>query len=228
MGRWSHRCLTSLAILAIQAGAAAQPSSPGPDHVVPARPAWRFEPARRCPGLRIAEGGAAAVVVFRVSAGGIPSSATLKTSSGSASLDAAAVACVMKLRFQPATNLGDGAFLDSWQQIALTSSRQPELPDGASGTSTLARPSHDEVPDANTKPENSSSQGRRVEVRVCADESGRLTQEPVITRSSGDPAFDAAAVRMAKALSGYYRPASGAGEKSAAGCIRLAINVEAD
>ena len=168
------------------------------------------------------------MVVFRVSSGGIPSRATLKRSSRSESLDAAAVACVMKLRFQPATNLGDGAFLDSWQQIALTSSRQPELPDGASGTENLAPPSRDQVPDASAKPEDSSSHGRRVKVRVCADESGKLTQEPVITRSSGDPGFDEAAVRMAKAGSGYYRPASGAGEKSAAGCIQLAIKIEAN
>jgi TonB family protein len=53
------------------------------------------------------------------------------------------------------------------------------------------------------------------EVRVCADESGRLTQEPVITRSSGNPGLDQAALRIARS-----------GASSLAGCAQLAIKFE--
>lgn len=63
----------------------------------------------------------------------------------------------------------------------------------------------------------------RAEVNVCVDEAGRLTQEPAIIRSSGDAQFDAAAVDVAKAGSGQYRPPT-ADAKPLAGCLQLVIN----
>ena len=43
-------------------------------------------------------------------------------------------------------------------------------------------------------------------VSVCVDRAGRLTADPVVARSSGSARLDAAAVRLAKAASGHYRP----------------------
>jgi TonB family protein len=60
-------------------------------------------------------------------------------------------------------------------------------------------------------------------VRVCADEAGKLTQDPVITRSSGDPGLDEAALRIARSGAPYYRPA---GATSITGCAQLAIQFE--
>jgi TonB family protein len=44
-------------------------------------------------------------------------------------------------------------------------------------------------------------------VRACVDESGRLTEAPVIERSSGIERLDEAALHLAKDGSGHYRPA---------------------
>jgi TonB family protein len=61
-------------------------------------------------------------------------------------------------------------------------------------------------------------------VRVCVDESGKLAQDPLITRSSGDPGLDAAAVRIARSGAPYYRPA---GATPVSGCVQLAVKFEA-
>jgi outer membrane biosynthesis protein TonB len=45
---------------------------------------------------------------------------------------------------------------------------------------------------------DSGSQNHSVAVRVCADDSGKLSQDPTILRSSGIPGFDEAAVKIAK------------------------------
>ena len=58
----------------------------------------------------------------------------------------------------------------------------------------------------------------RAEVRVCVDDSGKVIQDPQITRSSGDAQFDTSALSIAKAGSGYYRPA--------AGCLQLSMRNE--
>src|SRR5215472_2837988 len=86
-------------------------------------PAARFpfgvDPAKRCPELRHtnAEAGAVAVVQFVVGSTGAPSRVSIRESSGSETFDAAATSCVLKLRFAPATRLGDGVTIDSWQQL---------------------------------------------------------------------------------------------------------------
>jgi hypothetical protein len=58
---------------------------------------------------------------------------------------------------------------------------------------------------------------------VCVDERGTLTQDPLIVESSGDPKVDSGAVKVARAGSGRYKPASVQG-KPQSGCFRFAIN----
>lgn len=43
-------------------------------------------------------------------------------------------------------------------------------------------------------------------VQVCVDPSGKLTNEPTITQSSGNSRLDEGAIKLAKAGSGHYRP----------------------
>src|SRR6202158_2790095 len=125
------RCttLTCAVLLAVQADTGAAQNTPGPASISRAHVAWRFDPIRQCPDLRLAEDGAA-VVVFLVGASGVPSRAAIKSSSGSEALDTAAMNCVLKLRFQPATRAGDGVAVDSWQEIARRGANQGEQDTG--------------------------------------------------------------------------------------------------
>jgi TonB family protein len=45
-------------------------------------------------------------------------------------------------------------------------------------------------------------------VQVCVDPQGRLTADPVLARSSGSHRIDDAALKLARAGSGHYRPAT--------------------
>jgi TonB family protein len=63
----------------------------------------------------------------------------------------------------------------------------------------------------------------QADVRVCADESGKLTRDPVITHSSGDAGLDAAALGVARSGAAYYRPAGAAG---VSGCVDIAVRFE--
>jgi TonB family protein len=45
-------------------------------------------------------------------------------------------------------------------------------------------------------------------LQVCVDAAGRLTSDPVSTQTSGSARLDAAAIRLAKAGSGHYRPST--------------------
>jgi len=65
-----------------------------------------------------------------------------------------------------------------------------------------------------------------VELRVCADQAGRLSQDPTIVHSSGDPGLDQAAVRIAKSGSGNYRPVETLNGKPVSGCAQLSIRFE--
>jgi TonB family protein len=233
MRKWRCTTLTCAALLAAQASIAAAQNMPGPANILQARVAWTFDPIRRCPDLRIAEDGAVAVVVFLVSPGGVPSGASIKSSSGSEALDAAAMNCVLKLRFQPATRIGDGVPVDSWQAIALRWVSQREQHRGPQGIPSRAS-SQDEQNsialigpkenDANGNPE--SSHPKEVGVRVCSDVAGKLVQDPTIIHSSGDSGLDEAAVKIAKSGSGYYRPATTLGGNPVSGCAQLEIKFE--
>jgi len=168
-----------------------------------------YDPKGRCPGLiqtNIQEP-SAALIVLVVGPSGVPSQPSIKTSSGSDGLDAAALSCVMKLRFLPAVRAGEGSAMASWQEIAWKWGREHFA---QAGTAPAAATAAVGAAGAAAAPAAGSA-----EVRVCADEAGKLTQEPVITRSSGNPGLDEAALRIARS-----------GATSLTGCARLAIKFE--
>jgi TonB family protein len=231
------RCttLTCAVLLAVQANAGAAQNIPGSAGISLAHVAWRSDPIRQCPDLRIAED-AAAMVVFLVGVSGVPSRASIKSSSGSEALDTAAMNCVLKLRFQPATRAGDGVAVDSWQEIAWRWATQREQHRDPQGTGSRASPQDDQKStialaatkenDASIRPESSPPKEAKVELHVCSDVAGKLAQDPTVIRSSGDPGLDEAAVAIAKSGSGYYRPATTLGGKPVSGCAQLAIKFE--
>jgi TonB family protein len=180
---------------------------------------------------RIADDGAAAVVVFFVSAAGIPSRASIKSSSGSETFDAAAMSCVLKLRFQAATRFGDGVPVESWQALGWRQVSPPQRLADADATSRAPTPGPPaaaligtEAAAAAARPPSAS---RSVGVRACADAAGKLAAEPTIIRSSGDAALDEAALKIARSGAGYYRPATSAGAPPLSGCARLEIQFDA-
>ena len=137
--------ITALALAAIGANPAS--GTPAPDNILQAHPALRFDPASRCSDVRPAgpDDEPVAVVLFQVGSTGVPSKATVKASSGAADLDAAATNCVLRLRFQPATRMGDGVAIDSWQQMAWKRARVGAAtalpqPQPATATASLAPP----------------------------------------------------------------------------------------
>ena len=79
----------------------------------------------------------------------------------------------------------------------------------------------DYYPDASRRLEE---QGAAV-LRVCVDAAGRLTADPVSTESSGSGRLDAAAIKLAKAGSGHYRPTTEDGRPVAA-CYPIKIRFE--
>jgi len=205
----------ALLLLALCAGAAAAPGTPSSSDVVRARVALRYDAVSRCPEVRAATPDDETVVLvrFRVGSTGVPSKASIGASSGSADLDAAAMSCVLRLRFQPATRLGDGEPIDSWQEMSwraapvhrAASLAAPQAPSTAAGPATAA-----------TAPPDSAR------VQVCADEAGKVVKPPALLHSSGNADFDAAALNIARAASGAYRPALQDG-RPAAGCVQLTI-----
>jgi TonB family protein len=210
--KWRYTTLIC-AVLSVHANIGSAQNAPDPNGTLQAHVAWAFNPIRRCPDLRIAEDGTASVVVFLVARSGIPSRVSIKSSSGSEALDAAAMNCVSKLRFDPATRLGDGEPMESWQEIAWKWASQ-ERPDSTASSAALQGNS------------NGASQDRSVAVRVCADDTGKLIQEPTILRSSGNPGFDEAAIKIARSGSPYYRPGTNSGRKPVSGCAQLVIEFE--
>ena len=171
-----------------------------------------FEARDRCPGLIQTDvrEPSAALVVLVVGPSGVPSQPSVKTSSGSESLDAAALSCVAKLRFLPAVRAGEGSAMASWQEIAWKWGREHFAQGVAAGAPAPG-------------PAGPAPAAGGAEVRVCADETGKLAQDPVITRSSGDPGLDQAALGIARSGAPYYRPA---GASSVTGCAQLAIKFE--
>lgn len=233
---WWCASFTGAALLALPSGVAVAQGTPPSGNVRQAHVAWTSNAGARCPDLHRADDGPIAEVVFFVSAYGVPSQPSIKTSSGSESLDAAALSCVMKLRFQAATRAGDGVAVDSWQQMGWRWVSHPQRPvdaapttTGASASASASAPAPPLVvapaSDLSANPPGTSSRDHRAEVRVCADHAGKLAQDPTILRSSGDPGFDEAALRIAKAGSGYYRPATIDG-KTVSGCMQLTIQPE--
>jgi TonB family protein len=188
-----------------------------PQNASEAHPAWTYSVSSKCPDLHAADDGPAAVVVFYVNDFGAPSQVSLQASSGTPALDEAAVQCVQRLKFQPRTRLGDGAPVGSWQKIAWRWQRPATPPVAAAAAPAAA---------AVAAPAVAAARAGATELRVCADDAGRLTQAPTVVRSSGDASLDAAAVKIARAGSGNYRPAGSVGGKPASGCATLSIHFE--
>jgi len=64
-----------------------------------------------------------------------------------------------------------------------------------------------------------------VVVNVCVDPSGKLSQEPSIDKTSGSPRLDEGGIKLAKAGSGRYKPATEDG-KAVPGCGKFAIRFQ--
>jgi TonB family protein len=235
MANWLRATLTCV-ILSVPVDIYAAQTQP-----VPANPLWAqtflgVNPKTRCPDLRIADEGTLAVVLFWVPRRGTPSQISIKTSSGSTALDSAAISCVSKLRFAPATTLGDGDPIDSWQQIAFRWAIQGNADEARAMTSQnpLSGASQGSEPVAgppaqmatNARRDDSSGQANSVTVHVCVDETGRLEQDPTIVHSSGMASLDQAAVRIAASGSAYYRPDTSSNGPPVSGCAQLAIKFD--
>lgn len=192
----------------------ADPLTPSSDPVFPAHLAWRVDPLARCPDLRVGDDGPLAVVVFYVDVAGNPSHASIRVSSQSEPLDAAALRCVMKLRFQPATRPGDAVAVDSWQQMAWRWAAPATAPAVAAPSAVAAAPATAALQDGAST------------LRVCSNEAGQLTQAPTVLRSSGNPTLDAAALKIAQAGSGTYRPDATLNDKPLSGCAQVTIRFE--
>ena len=209
---------------------------PIPDNPLRAQTFLGFNPKKRCPDLRIADGGTMAVVVFWLPRSGIPSRIFIKSPSGSNALDSAAIGCVSILRFAPATTVGDGESIDSWQQIAFRWANQGNADETRAMTSQnpLSRASHasESIAGAsaqaatNGRLDDSGGQANSVTVHVCVDETGRLEQEPTIVHSSGMASLDQAAVRIAASGSAYYRPDTSSNGQPLSGCAQLVIKFD--
>jgi TonB family protein len=218
--------LSPLAIAQDKSGAA------GAAELRAAQLAWGSDPAKRCPELRqsSAEEGAVAVVKVKVGPTGAPSQPSISASSGSAGFDAAAVECVSKLHFLAATRYGDGTAVESWQQFALKWTGVVSVPQAArceaAGASAQAAA-------VMTEPSEGTGGSRdqpgptmaRAGVCVCVDETGKISQTPVLTNSSGLPGFDQAALELSAAA--RYRPPLSTSGQAAAGCFRFKVGIEA-
>jgi len=220
------------AILEGRADITAAQTQPVPDNPLRAQTLLRFDPKTRCPDLRIADEGTMAVVVFWLPRTGIPSHISIKSSSGSNALDSAAIGCVSRLRFAPASRLGDGELLDSWQQFALRWANVGN--DEGRAMTSVPRASQAAEPVAGATAQlaregrqiDSSGQANSVTVHVCVDESGKLKQNPTIVHSSGKASIDQAAVRIAAAGSAYYRLDTSSNGPPVSGCAQLTISFE--
>jgi TonB family protein len=218
MHNWRFAALTC-ACLSVQANMGMAQVGPAPKEPLQAQVSWLFNPTKLCPDVRVAkEDDTAAVVVFLVGRSGVPSRPSIKLSSRSEALDAAAIKCVSRLRFQPAIHLGDGEPMDSWQQIGWRwASQEPH------GDPIVAAPKEGEI---GQKPEGPQNKDGRVAVRVCTDDAGKLAQDPTILRSSGNAGLDEAAVKIAQSGSPYYRPGTTLNGKPVSGCAQLVIQFE--
>jgi TonB family protein len=221
MSNW--RCTTlTCAFLSAQANIGTAQVTPGPKDALQARVSWLYSPTKICPDLREAEDGTAAVVEFLVGTSGVPSRPSIKLSSGSEALDAAAINCVLRLRFQPATRLGDGEPMDSWQKIAWRWTSQVHH----DGTEVITTPASAPRGGVDSAAVVAAPKENGTVVRVCADETGKLAQDPTILRSSGNAGLDEAALRIARSGSPYYRPKTPSDAKPVSGCARLSIEFE--
>jgi TonB family protein len=215
MHNWLGATLTCL-ILSVTVDVHAAPVPPVSQNPLQAQTALGFNTKTLCPELRITDAETMAVVVFWLPSSGVPSHISIRSSSGSNALDSATLNCVSKLRFAPATTLGSGDPIDSWQQVALSwASRASEQIAGAPAKIT-----------ANAQQDDSRGQANNVTVHVCVDAAGKLEQDPTIVHSSGIASLDQAAVKIAASGSAYYRPDTSPNGPPASGCAQLVIKFD--
>lgn len=225
VSRVSLRRLTAVCLAVVNMAAAAAPAGAATPDVLSAHPAVRYDPKERCPELRVSDEGDAVLVVFLVNPYGAASQAHVRAPSTVPGLDAAAISCVLKIRFQPATRPGDAQPVESWQQLWL---RYAAPTQGAAAPASAAAPAAGAAAGtavaAAVTPGATRSAGATSSVHVCTDAAGQLTQDPKVTHSSGDPALDAAAVQVARSGAGNYRPAGSGG---LSGCAQVSITFQA-
>jgi TonB family protein len=224
-------------VLSVGAGVGAAATKPVPDNPIRAQTSFGYNSTTRCPDLRIADEGTIAVVVFWLPSTGIPSQISIKSSSGSNTLDSAAMSCVSRLRFAAATRLGDGEPIDSWQQIAFRwtnpgnadETRAMPSQNPSSGVTRATDPIAGAAAQTagSAKPDDSAGPANSVIVHVCVDQTGRIEKEPTIMRSSGIVSVDQAAVRIAASGAAYYRPDTSSSGPPVSGCAQLSIKFEA-
>ncbi|MDB6160133.1 MAG: hypothetical protein JWO04_3839 [Gammaproteobacteria bacterium] len=97
----------------------------------------------------------------------------------------------------------------------------PSVPDGKVVADSVSDRCEG-LPSTASRAPNVAQTGRSV-LCVCVDEKGALTQDPVITESSGDSRVDSGAVKLARRDSGRYKLLAVDG-KPQTGCFRFAIN----
>ena len=99
------------AVLPAALAAAAWAGPPVAAELREASVAVGYETRDRCPGLiqTNVQEPSAALIVLVVGPSGVPSQPSIRTSSGSESLDTAALSCVRKLRYLPAVRAGEGS-----------------------------------------------------------------------------------------------------------------------
>jgi len=92
----------------------------------------------------------------------------------------------------------------------------------AAGVGGRGFPSSDDYyPDASRRLEEQGV----VTVHSCIDGSGKLTEEPSVTKSSGSNRLDGGALKLAKAASGKYTPATEDG-KGVPACINFNVKFQ--
>jgi TonB family protein len=215
MRNWLGATLTC-AVLSVPVNVRAAELPPVPENPLRAQTALGFNPKTRCPELQNTDVGTKAVAVFWLSSGGAPSHVSIRSSSGLNALDSATISCVSRLRFAPATTLGNGDPIDSWQQIAFTWASRASEPIAAAPARITA----------NAKQDDSRGHASNATVHVCVDAAGNLEQDPTIVHSSGIASFDQAAVRIAASGSAFYRPDTSPNGPPASGCAQLTIKFD--
>ena len=81
--------------------------------------------------------------------------------------------------------------------------------------------SDDYYPDASRRLEEQGS----VTMHACVDGAGKLTEEPTVAKTSGSNRLDGGALRLAKAGSGRYTPATEDG-KGVPGCVNFIVKFQ--
>lgn len=217
MNKWLCTTLVCMLLSVSHLTLAQIPSGP----YLRAQTSLGFNPKTKCPDLRIADEGTIATIGFWLTNSGIPSKISVKSSSGSNALDSAAMSCVAKLRFAAATRVGDGAPIDSWQQIAFGWTNPGNADEKrAISTEPIAGAA------ANARLEDVAARAGSVTVHACVDEKGRLDKDPTVIHSSGVTSLDQAAVRIAASGAADYRPDPSAGGPPVSGCVQLVVKFE--